>query len=148
MHKYTSVCGAGVLVGVKGSIFRGEAMYFLRRKGFTFLEVMIVVLIIGVIAAAVMPKFIGVTDEAKIARIKTDLSTIGTAVELYHVKHGIYPKSISELIKDTNGEGSYLKAVPTAPDESATYELNSSTGEITCVFKNIEYSSYGSTNKK
>ena len=112
-------------------------MYFLRRKGFTFLEVMIVVLIIGVI-----------TDEAKIARIKTDLSTIGTAVELYHVKHGIYPKSISELIKDTNGEGSYLKAVPTAPDESATYELNSSTGEITCVFKNIEYSSYGSTNKK
>ena len=109
---------------------------------------MIVVLIIGVIAAAVMPNFIGVTDEAKIARIKTDLSTIGTAVELYHVKHGIYPKSISELIKDTNGEGSYLKAVPTAPDESATYELNSSTGEITCVFKNIEYSSYGSTNKK
>lgn len=39
-------------------------MYFLRRKGFTFLEVMIVVLIIGVIAAAVMPNFIGVTDEA------------------------------------------------------------------------------------
>ena len=59
-----------------------------KRKGFMLLELIIVVAIIGILAAVAVPNLIGMTDEAKVARIQSDLSTIGTASELYYVKNG------------------------------------------------------------
>ena len=71
-----------------------ESLSLQRRAGFTFLEVMIVVMIIGILAAMAVPGLAGAADAAKEARIRSDLQTIGSAVELYHVQHGAYPDSL------------------------------------------------------
>lgn len=59
-----------------------------KRKGFLLLELIIVVAIIGILAAVAISNLVGMTDEAKVAKIQSDLSTIGTAMEVYHVKKG------------------------------------------------------------
>ena len=69
-----------------------------KRKGFMILELVIAVAIIGVLAAMAVPNLIGLTDEAKVARIQSDLSAIGTAVDVYYVKNGAYPSSLSGLV--------------------------------------------------
>lgn len=113
-----------------------------KRPGFMLLELIIVIAIIGILAAVAVPNFLGMTDEAKIARIKADLSTIGTAAEMYNIKKGSYPTSISDLVSTGSGNEGYLRSVPEPPDSSVTYQL-SSKGEATATFKGVTYSSFG-----
>ena len=86
--------------------------------GFTLIEIMLVVIIIGVLAAMVVPRLVGRTEQAKIARAKSDLSAIGLALDLYELDVGRYPESLEELAaKDppssvaegTKWNGPYLK---------------------------------------
>ncbi len=69
--------------------------------GFTLVEIMLVVIIIGVLAAMVVPRFAGRTEQAKIARAKSDIAAIGLALDLYELDVGSYPSSLPELtVKD------------------------------------------------
>ena len=104
-----------------------------------------VVMIIGILAAMAVPGLAGAADAAKEARIRSDLQTIGSAVELYHVQHGAYPDSLDVLAESGNGKEGYLKSVPESPDEKTSYTLNTSTGKVTCTFNNKTYSSYGTS---
>ncbi|RPI62440.1 MAG: prepilin-type N-terminal cleavage/methylation domain-containing protein, partial [Planctomycetaceae bacterium] len=72
-----------------------------RRGGFSFIEIMVVVVIMGLLASAVTVKVIGYMDTAKVNRAKSDIATIVDAVEAYHLKNSRYP---------TNEEG--LKNLP------------------------------------
>lgn len=78
------------------------------EQGFTLLEVMIVVVIIGLLAAAVAPSFMGQIDTAAINRAKTDLRQIETALNLYRLDNFRYPST---------SEG--LQALVTNPGEQA-----------------------------
>lgn len=110
-----------------------------KRKGFMLLELIIVVAIIGILAAVAIPNLIGMTDEAKVAKIQSDLSTIGTAMEVYHVKKGgTYPTDLSTLA----GDNGYLKKVPEPPTGAGAYTVGSK-GEVTCTFNGVTYSSFG-----
>lgn len=108
------------------------------------LELIIVVAIIGILAAVAVPNLTGLTDEAKAARIQSDLSAMGTAAEVYYVKNGAYPAALDNLVGDGN-EG-YLKKIPEPPDKTVTYELKAK-GEIVASFKGKTYSSYGTSTK-
>lgn len=113
-----------------------------KRKGFMLLELIIVVAIIGILAAVAIPNLIGMTDEAKIAKIQSDLSTIGTAMEVYHVKKGgTYPANLSTLA----GDNGYLKKVPDPPTGAGTYTIVGDKGEVTCTFNGVTYSSFGTS---
>lgn len=110
-----------------------------KRKGFMLLELIIVVAIIGILAAVAIPNLVGMTDEAKVAKIQSDLSTIGTAMEVYHVKKGgTYPTDLSVLA----GDNSYLKKVPEPPTGAGAYTVGNK-GEVTCTFNGVTYSSFG-----
>lgn len=112
-----------------------------EKKGFMLLELIIVVAIIGILAAVAIPNLVGMTDEAKVAKIQSDLSTIGTAMEVYHVKKGgIYPADLSTLA----GDNGYLKKVPEPPTGAGAYTVGSK-GEVTCTFNGITYSSFGTS---
>jgi general secretion pathway protein G len=62
-----------------------------RQRGFTLLEIMIVVVIIGLLAALVAPNLIGNIDRAAVSRAKADLRTISNALELYRLDNFRYP---------------------------------------------------------
>ena len=96
----------------QGGPMEKEKRTIKKRKGFMLLELIIVVAIIGILAAVAIPNLVGMTDEAKVAKIQSDLSTIGTAMEVYHVKKGgTYPTDLSTLA----GDNGYLKKVPEPP---------------------------------
>ena len=113
-----------------------------KRKGFMLLELIIVVAIIGTLAAVAIPNLVGMTDEAKVAKIQSDLSTIGTAMEVYHVKKGgTYPTDLSGLA----GDNGYLKKVPEPPTGASDYNVVGNKGEVTCTFNGVTYSSFGTS---
>jgi general secretion pathway protein G len=67
------------------------------EQGFTLLEIMVVVVIIGLLAAIVVPNFIGNIDTAAINRAKQDIRGIETALNLYRLDNFRYPSATEGL---------------------------------------------------
>ena len=111
------------------------------------IELLIVVAILGILAAVAIPNFIGMTDEAKVARIQADLSAIGSAAEVYYVKNGKYPSSVKDMVDETGKDG-FLRSEPKPPVKDTSYTLNAMTGEATYSFKGNTYSSFGGEKKQ
>ncbi len=63
------------------------------RKGFTLIELLIVVAIIAILAAIAVPNFLEAQTRAKVSRGKSDMRTISTGLESYHVDNNTYPWS-------------------------------------------------------
>lgn len=78
-----------------------------RTKGFTLVEIMVVVVIMGILAALVIPKMMGRTDDARILAAKQDIATIMQGLKLYRLDNQRYP---------TTGQG--LQALITIPTSS------------------------------
>jgi general secretion pathway protein G len=64
-----------------------------RLEAFTLLELMIVVVILGILAAFVVPRIVGRPDEARVAKAKIEISSFEQALELYHLDNGMYPST-------------------------------------------------------
>lgn len=62
-----------------------------KDKGFTLIELLLVVVIIGILAAIVVPKLAGRSEEARITQAKGNLATFRTALGAYEVDNGKYP---------------------------------------------------------
>lgn len=58
-----------------------------RKKGFTLIELLIVVVILGIIAAIVVPQFTIATDDAKLNTLMTNLATVRAQLQLYKLEH-------------------------------------------------------------
>ncbi len=87
-----------------------------RNSGFTLVELMLVVIIIGTLVAMVMPRLAGRTEEAKRAAAKADINAnISSALDLYEIDHGTYPDNLDVLREKKDGKGPYLKKSPIDP---------------------------------
>jgi len=92
----------------------------MKNKGFTLIELMLVVIIIGILAAMVMPRLFGRSEQARIAATQADINSgIALALDLYETDVGYYPASLDELMqKGSNPDtwrGPYLKKKPIDP---------------------------------
>lgn len=96
-----------------------------RTKGFTLVEILIVVVILGILAAIVIPQFTNASQEASASSLKSQLQTVRSQIELMRVKHnGVIPDFSAEQwvpLTDPstyNGawtEGAYLQSDPINP---------------------------------
>jgi general secretion pathway protein G len=64
-----------------------------RVRGFTLIEIMVVVIIIGLLAAVVVPQFLGRVDDARVAKAKQDIQAMETALTLYKLDNFKYPST-------------------------------------------------------
>lgn len=95
-----------------------------KHKGFTLIELMIVIAIIAILAAILVPNFVRARDQGNLAACKSNLKNMGTAFEMYASDNGgIYPSSLT-LAAFTN---TYMKTTPTCPIGSTAYGLNIAT---------------------
>jgi general secretion pathway protein G len=98
-------------------------IYKTRRAAFTLIELLLVLVILGVLAAIVVPKFSGRTEQARHTAAVSQISTFGTALDSYEVDMGSYPQGKSGLNallqqprEGTGWRGPYLKnEVPLDP---------------------------------
>lgn len=89
--------------------------------GFTLIELLLVMVILGILAAVVVPKLVGRTDQAKIAAAKTDVSNISSALDAYEIDNGAFPTSeqgLNALVENPGGlttwKHPYISKVPKA----------------------------------
>jgi len=103
-------------------------MFQIKRDGFTLIEIMLVVIIIGILVAMLVPNIAGRSEQARLTAARTDIeSSLATALDLYKMDVGQYPttdQGLGALIKASsvapvpvNWSGPYLKkkAVPKDP---------------------------------
>jgi general secretion pathway protein G len=107
-------------------IFGGRRFKHSVQRGFTLIEIMVVVVIMGILAALVVPKLMGRADDARITAARQDISTLMQALKLYRLDNQRYPtteQGLQALIaRPTSGpaangwkSGGYIDKLPKDP---------------------------------
>lgn len=96
-----------------------------NQKGFTLIEIMVVVIIIGILAILIVPNIIGRVDDSRETKAKVDIATLETTLDFYRIDNGSYPSTEQGLqalqTKPTtppepmNWKGPYQKRLPNDP---------------------------------
>ena len=90
------------------------------RRAFTLVEMLLVVTIIGILAALVIPRIVGVSERSRVTAAQADIQGgIKSALGQYEVDNGFFPKSLQDLLvapsNAKNWHGPYLDKLPTDP---------------------------------
>lgn len=97
----------------------------LRARGFTLIEIMVVVIIIGLLAAVIVPQVVNKVDEARVAKAKQDIQSLETALTMFRLDNSKYPttdQGLAALIQQPTDpsirhwrQGGYLQRVSKDP---------------------------------
>lgn len=101
-------------------------LLFKRSQGFTLIEVMVVVVILGILAAIVVPKIMSRPEQARMVKVKQDILAIQSALDLYKLDNGVYPttdQGLDALVKKPTStpiphnwkSDGYLQQIPLDP---------------------------------
>jgi general secretion pathway protein G len=106
-----------------------------KSQGFTLIEIIVVVVIIGILATFVAPKFLGRTDEARVTKAKSDIQALESALDLYKLDNYAYPttdQGLEALIEQPTSDpvpnnwkdGGYVKKLRKDPWQRDYLYLN------------------------
>lgn len=128
-----------------------------RSRAFSLVEILIVVVILGILAAIVVPQFTTAANDARSGNIATQVQTIENQLELYKARNGSYPtlaqlNAPTAVVMDAQGnpyqgwgiliDGHYIKSPPLNPytngfrvarNRSADWQYDQNSGRITAV---------------
>ncbi len=101
------------------NFFRSSRRTLARRSGFTLVEILVVVVILGILAGLIIPKIMGRPEEARRVKARMQIESLESALKLFKLDNGFYPdtdQGLSALVeKPTSGripnhwrEGGYL----------------------------------------
>lgn len=122
------------------------------EKGFTLIEIMVVIIILGILASTVALKLSGQTEEARRTQARVQVGTFETALELYKLDNGSYPSTEQGLqalmTQPTVGklprkwrDGGYIDKLPKDPWRFEYIYLSPG------IYRNFDISSYGDDNE-
>ena len=102
-----------------------------KRDGFTIVELLIVIVVIGILAAITIVAFNGVQDRAKFTREKSDMLNLNKAIQLYYAENGTYPikptwGGWSQAVNDDFIPGIAPKYISNTPQMPASSDTNES----------------------
>jgi general secretion pathway protein G len=114
---------------------QGRSFHAPRCRGFTLIEVMVVIVILGILAALVVPRVLSRPDEARVVAAKQDLAVISQALKLYRLDNQRYPSAEQGLgaliVKPETAPlppnwkpGGYLERLPKDPWGNAYVYVN------------------------
>jgi len=108
------------------------------KNGFTLIELLVVIAIISIIAAFMMPNFLGVQDRAKEAGVKAVMHSIQLAVESYNMENEVYPMGnnipLRDLIDNYLVQGGYVTAIPKNPFTGKEYRASDTAGKVIYIY--------------
>lgn len=93
--------------------FKGDWMR--KSEGYTFIEIMIVIVLMGLMMAIALTAYAGVRKSSRDGTRKADLETIRSSLEMYRSDEGSYPAQASDLVTD------YLQSLPKDPTTAVDY---------------------------
>jgi len=104
-------------------VSRSEKVTDVRdRRGFTMVELLLVLVILAVLAAIVVPKFTGRSEQARVTAAQTQISSFETSLDAFEVDNGYYPQgdeALQDLVEEPKDarswHGPYLKEIPLDP---------------------------------
>jgi general secretion pathway protein G len=114
---------------------RFQSINYRQVSGFTLIEIMVVVVILGILAAVVVPKFMSRPEQARLVKAKQDIGILQSALDLYKLDNGIYPStdqglqslvvrpSTPPIPRDWKSDG-YVQDLPVDPWGEAYQYIN------------------------
>lgn len=119
-----------------------------RDAGFTLIEILLVVVIIGILAAVAVPRLGGRVGQSQVSAAKASIRAIGTAIDLYETDNGRLPESLNNLMtkgSEPNWNGPYLRKAESLKDPWGNDFQYTKQGNIYTVASAGPDGSFGST---
>ena len=104
-----------------------------NQKGFTLIELMIVVAIIGILTAIAFPLYANIQARARVAKAQADARTLASAVVVYSAHTGVLPGALTDLSSSVSGVGGvvagpFINPIPSPPTGWGAYNYASAAG--------------------
>lgn len=102
----------------------------LGKKGFTLIEILFVVVIIGILAAIVIPRLTTTADTAKENACDANMAHINTQIEIYYFNEGSWPATDLDEMTPPDSYDYFPDGLPTCPVSGSAYEMDTTTHRV------------------